>query len=196
MRSLRHKFASLSIIIVAVVLAFGGFSNAIVHAQQATSTSSLANFAWPASSYDYQNSNNDPQTAINTGNVGSLELRWIYQIPVNPFSIPGAPPALGVETQALVVNGITYIATPYNRIIALNSQTGAQVWAYQVNMTKFIGEKWWAGAYVISGLSLYNQTLYAMSSDTTVYALNALNGTVDWTIPPVAANITGNTGTY
>ena len=63
-------------------------------------------------------------------------------------------------------------------------------------MTKFIGEKWWSGAYVISGLSVYNQTLYVMSSDTTVYALNALNGTVEWTIPPVAANILGNTGTY
>ena len=61
-------------------------------------------------------------------------------------------------------------------------------------MTAFIGEKWWAGAYVISGLSLYNQTLYAMSSDTTVYAFNALTGTVEWTIPAVAANIQGNTG--
>ena len=49
---------------------------------------------------------------------------------------------------------------------------------------------------MISGISLYNQTLYVMSSDTTVYALNALNGTVQWTIPAVAANITGNTGTY
>jgi glucose dehydrogenase len=195
MRSLRHEIVSVSILTITIVLAFGGFSNAIVHAQQATS-SSLSNFSWPASSFDYQNSNNNPQTDINTGNVRNLLLRWIYQIPVNPFTIPGAPPALGVETQAIVVNGIVYIATPYNRIIALNSQTGGPVWSYQVNMTKFIGEKWWAGAYVISGLSLYNQTLYVMSSDTTVYALNALNGNVEWTIPPVAANIAGNTGTY
>ena len=194
MRSLRQKLASLSIVFFTVVLAVGGFSNATVHAQQAASSPS--NFSWPASSYDYQNSNYNPQTDINSGNVGSLELRWIYQIPVNPFSIPGAPPALGVETQAIVVKGITYVATPYNRIIALNSQSGAVVWDYQVNMTKFIGEKWWAGAYVISGLSLYNGTLYVMSSDTTVYAMNALNGTIEWTIPPVAANILGNTGTY
>ncbi len=194
MGSFRHKFLSVSVVVVAVVLAFGGFSNALVHAQQTTTTPSYYN--WPASSYDYLNSNNDPQTDINVGNVGGLQLRWIYQIPVNPFSIPGAPPALGVETQALVVSGIAYVATPYNRVIALNTATGAVVWSFQVNMTKFIGEKWWAGAYVISGISLYNQTLYVMSSDTTVYALNALTGTVNWTIPPVGANIPGNTGTY
>ena len=57
-------------------------------------------------------------------------------------------------------------------------------------MTKFIGEKWWAGAYVISGISEYgstqnnNETIFVMSSDTTVYALDALDGTVLWTIPP------------
>jgi alcohol dehydrogenase (cytochrome c) len=194
MRSLRRKFASSSLVVVTLVLAFGGFSNAIVHAQQAATPTS--NFNWPASAYDYQNSNNSPQTDINVKNVGSLELRWIYQIPVNPYSIPGAPPALGVETQALVRNGITYIATPYNRVIALNTATGAVVWSYQVNMTQFIGEKWWAGAYVISGISLYNQSLYLMSSDTTVYALDANTGKVQWTLPPVAANIAGNTGTY
>jgi len=138
-----------------------------VHAQQATQSY----FNWPASAYDYQNSNNDPQTDINVRNVDGLRLRWGFQIPVNPYSIPGAPPALGIETQTLVVKGIAYVATPYNRIIALNTQTGARVWDFQIDMTKFIGEKWWAGAYVISGISLYNETLYVMSSDTTVYAL-------------------------
>ena len=196
MRSFRRKFASLSFVIITVMLAFGGFSNAIVHAQQSTANSSPGYFNWPAASYDFQNSNNDPQTDINAANVGSLQLRWIYQIPVNPYSIPGAPPALGVETQTIVKSGIAYIATPYNRIIALNTQTGAVVWSYQVDMSKFIGEKWWAGAYIISGISLYNQSLYVMSSDTTVYSLNALNGTVQWTIPAVGANIVGNTGTY
>jgi alcohol dehydrogenase (cytochrome c) len=194
MGSLRGKLSRLSLFTVALLLTFGGFSNALVHAQVANAAVSNPN--WPASSYDFQNTNNSPQTTVNLNNVLDLQLRWIYQIPVNPFSIPGAPPALGIETQPIVASGIIYVATPYNDIIALSASTGAQVWSFQINMTSFIGEKWWSGAYVISGLSLYNQTLYAMSSDTTVYALNALNRTVEWTIPPVAANIEGNTGTY
>jgi len=151
---------------------------------------------WGASAYDFQNTNYDPQNVINASNVASLQINWIYQIAVNPFSIPGAPPALGIETQPLVVNGLVYIATPYNRLIALNSATSGSVWQYQVNMTKFTGKPWWAGAYIISGISYYNGTVYMMASDTTVYAFNALNGTLKWTIPDVAANIPGNTGTY
>jgi alcohol dehydrogenase (cytochrome c) len=200
MWSSRGRFSRLALLCVMLVLGLGGISNATVHGQAASSSPSVAN--WPASSFDYQNTNNDPQTTINVNNVLSLIPRWIYQIPVNPFNIPGAPPALGVETQPLIVNGIVYIATPYNRVIALNTVTGSIVWTYQINMTAFIGEKWWAGAYVISGISYYgssaynNATLFVMSSDTTVYAFDAFNGTVLWTIPPVAANIEGNTGTY
>jgi len=182
----------LRILLVSFLLLVTGTLGFTTHAQAATPSYSN----WPASNYDFQNTNYDPQNVINAGNVGSLRPNWIYQIPVNPYSIPGAPPALGIETQPLIVNGIVYVATPYNRIIALSSSTGNLIWQYQVNMTKFIGEPWWAGAYVISGLSVYNGTAYMMSSDTTVYAFNALNGTVEWTLPDVAKNISGNSGTY
>src|SRR5271169_2541937 len=107
----RGKLVRLSLL--ALLLSFGGFSNALVHAQQAAS-SGASNANWPASSFDYQNTNNDPQTTVNVNNLQSLQLRWIYQIPVNPFNIPGAPPALGIETQPIIVNGIVYVATPYN----------------------------------------------------------------------------------
>jgi outer membrane protein assembly factor BamB len=185
----------LCVVCFLIFLGLGGFSNATVHAQQA-STQSTGN--WPASSFDYQNTNYDPQNVINVNNIQGLENRWIFQVPVNPYSIPGAPPALGIETQPIVSNGIVYFATPYNRVIALDAANGASAWPqpFQVNMTAFIGEKWWAGAYVISGISLYNQTLFVMASDTTVYALNALTGSEEWSIPAVAANIQGNTGTY
>lgn len=151
---------------------------------------------WSSPSYDQQNTGYDPQNVINSSNVNQLTVSWIYQVPDNPFSLPGAPPALGIETSPLVVNGIVYFATPYNRLIALNSVTGSVIWAYQVNMTKFTQEPWWSGAYSESGISYYNSTIYMMSSDTTVYAFDALNGTLQFTIPDIGANIPGNTGTY
>ena len=51
-----------------------------------------ANWAYPA--YDANNTNFNPQNAINKDNVGQLQLSWIYQVPVNPFHIIGAAPAL------------------------------------------------------------------------------------------------------
>jgi len=193
MMGFRRLVVRLTVLVVTLLIAFGGFSNTMVDAQSAA-PSPYPN--WGASSYNYQNTNFDPQTVITVNNVQYLQPSWIYQVPVNPYSIPGAPPALGIEAQSLVVGGYAYIATPYNRIIALNTETGNVVWYYQVNMTQFIGDKWWSGAYVISGISDYNGTIYVMASDTAVYALSATLGTLEWTIPPVAANILGNTGTY
>ena len=59
------------------------------------------NADWPYPAYDSSNTNFDPQTVINNNNVAQLQLTWVYQVPVNPFHIAGAAPALGIETTPL-----------------------------------------------------------------------------------------------
>src|SRR5438309_5254781 len=93
---------------------------------------------WTNPAYDAGNTNNDPQTAINSGNVQNLQIQWIYQVQVNPFSIPGAAPALGIETTPLVTGGYVIFATPYNRLVALNAANGHELLHLQVNMSKFV----------------------------------------------------------
>lgn len=159
-----------------------------------SSQRSQLNWSYPA--FDLQNTNNNPQNEINVNNIRNLQIKWIYQVPINPFHIPGAPPALGIETTPLVVNGIVYIATPYNRVIALNSVTGNVVWYYQVNMSEFVNKPWWSRAFIISSLTYYNGSIYMMASDTSVYAFNALTGEVQFVIPDVSKDIPGNTGQY
>jgi alcohol dehydrogenase (cytochrome c) len=159
-------------------------------------TLSQAELNWNAAAYDQYNSNNDPQGAITASNVGNLQLSWIYQVPQNPFQISGTAPTLGIETTPLIVNGIAYIATPYNDLIALNMDNGHVVWSHQINMTQFTKDPWWAYAYTISSLSYYNNTVYMMASDTSVYGFDAVSGNLVFYLPPVAANITGNTGQY
>ena len=151
---------------------------------------------WTYAAYDSGNTNNDPQTVINSGNVQNLQIKWIYQVQVNPFSIPGAAPALGIETTPLVVGGYVFFATPYNRLEALNAANGFEVWHLQVNMSKFTTDPWWSQAYTISSLSYHDGTVYMMASDTSVYAVNAFTGEVQFVIPNTAANIPGNSGTY
>jgi alcohol dehydrogenase (cytochrome c) len=154
------------------------------------------NLNWTSPAYDQFNSNSDPQTLITQSNVPNLQLSWVYQVPLNPFQIAGAAPALGIETTPLVSGGIAYVATPYNKIIALNLDNGHVVWSYQVNMSGFTHDPWWAYAYTISSLSIYNGTVYMMASDTSVYGFDATTGAVTFYLPPVAANISGNTGQY
>ena len=151
---------------------------------------------WTGPGYDSGNTNNDPQNVINAGNAQNLEIQWIYQVRVNPFSIPGSAPALGIETTPLVVGGYVFIATPYNRLIALNAANGHELWHLQVNMSKFVDDPWWSEAYTISSISYYDGTIYMMASDTSVYAVNALTGDLQFVINNTAANIPGNSGTY
>ncbi len=151
---------------------------------------------WTGPAYDGGNTNFDPQSVINSGNVQNLQIQWIYQVQVNPFSIPGAPPALGIETTPLVVGGYVFFATPYNRLVALNAANGHELWHLQVNMSKFVKDPWWSEAYTISSLSYYGGTIYMMASDTSVYVVNALTGDVQYVLSNTAANIPGNTGTY
>jgi alcohol dehydrogenase (cytochrome c) len=151
---------------------------------------------WTSPAYDSGNTNNDPQIVINSGNVQDLQIQWIYQVQVNPFSIPGASPALGIETTPLIVGGYLFFATPYNRLVALNAANGHELWHLQVNMSKFVNDPWWSQAYTISSLAYANGTIYMMASDTSVYAINAFTGDVQFVLNNTGANIPGNSGTY
>ena len=168
----------------AIQIPHGGFS----------SSQTPTNSDWPSPGYDLQNSNFDPQTVINSNNVNQLQLSWIYQVPENPYNIPGTAKSLGIETTPLVIKGIVYFATPYNDIIALNGKTGTTVWTYQVNMSKFPTESWWAPAYNERSLTYSNGTIYFMASDTSIYGLDALRGNVIFSLPDIGKDITGNNG--
>jgi alcohol dehydrogenase (cytochrome c) len=182
--------AKASVVIVTLLLIVSTLSVLPVYSQ----TNQYPNWTGPA--YDQNNSNNDPQSVINSGNAQNLEIQWIYQVQVNPFSIPGSSPALGIETTPLVLGGYVFFATPYNRLVALNAANGHELWHLQVNMSKFVNDPWWSEAYTISSISYYNGTIYMMASDTSVYAVNALTGDLQFVINNTAANIPGNTGTY
>src|SRR5262245_11278904 len=81
-------------------------------------------------------------TQINPGNVTRLVRAWTYHM--KPASAaanasPTTPPPRGrrrsgneSETTPLVVGGMMYLTTAYNRVVALEPETGNQVWQYEV----------------------------------------------------------------
>jgi uncharacterized protein (UPF0248 family) len=176
--------ASLSLIIFAVL------------AQLPTvSTQQVYNWQYPAD--DVHNTNHSPQNLITRENVGRLALAWLYQIPENPFRIPSLAPLQGIETTPLIVDGIVYFATPYNRVIALRADTGTLVWSYQVNMSEFVRKPYWA--YVANQKSIwyYNNSILMMASDCSIHVLDALSGRLLRHVPgEVVCDIPGNTGYY
>ena len=83
---------------------------------------------WPAYGHDYGESRFSPLGQITPANVASLKPVWTYHM---------KPPDYRRGFQAsqntpLVVGGVMYVATPYGRVVALDAETGKQLWAYQV----------------------------------------------------------------
>lgn len=78
-------------------------------------------------------------TDINTQNVATLKRAWTYHMA--PVAAATAAPATGLaarlrqrrtETTPLAVDGVLYMPTPYNTVIALDASTGKQLWEYKV----------------------------------------------------------------
>jgi alcohol dehydrogenase (cytochrome c) len=194
---LNRKITKSRLTFATLLIAFLLLSLQLVQANYSSSQSAQPTYAnWSSPGYNNFNTDYDPQNVINSANVNQLQVSWVYQVPENPYNIPGTARSLGIETTPLVVSGYVYFATPYNLVIALNSNTGTVLWEYQVNMSKFVSESWWAPAYNERSLTYYNGTIYFTASDTAVYGLNAVTGQLVFSLPPIAANIPGNNGQY
>jgi membrane-bound PQQ-dependent dehydrogenase (glucose/quinate/shikimate family) len=68
---------------------------------------------------------------INRQNVGALERAWTYHTgEVNRGNETDRHHVAPFETTPVVVDGMLYLSTPSNRVIALEAETGKQIWQF------------------------------------------------------------------
>ncbi len=100
---------------------------------------------WPTYGHDSGGMRFSPLTQITPANASQLQPAWTYHMRPSTSLGPGpadAPPAQGrgrggtgfsgSQVTPIVVGGIMYISTPYNRVVALDPTTGKEVWVYQL----------------------------------------------------------------
>jgi len=84
-----------------------------------------------------------PLTEITPGNVAKLAPVWTYHmrpagVVAESFPMPDslkkrfATGFSASEATPLVVNGVMYMPTPYNRVVALDAATGTALWTYEL----------------------------------------------------------------
>src|SRR3984957_12482019 len=85
---------------------------------------------------DWPNYGNDPGgmrhsalSQINRENVAKLKVAWTYHTG-DISDGKERPKRSGFETTPILVDGTLYLTTPFNRVIALDPETGKQRWAY------------------------------------------------------------------
>jgi len=72
---------------------------------------------WPLINRTLSANRYSPLTEISAGNVSSLAASWTYQLGGNSTAVP------------IVVGGVMYVPNR-DRVVALDGDTGAQIWAY------------------------------------------------------------------
>ena len=72
-----------------------------------------------------------PLQQINRQNVGALKRAWTYHTgEVDRQNETDRHQIAPFETTPLVVDGMLYLSTPSNRVIALDAETGKEIWQF------------------------------------------------------------------
>jgi alcohol dehydrogenase (cytochrome c) len=109
-----------------------------------------------------------PLERITPRNVGDL-------VPVWSLSTGTAE---GHQAPPIVNDGIMFITTPFNQVLALDAKSGELLWRYRRQMPPDIR----MGHPTNRGVALYADKVYMATSDAKVVALDARTGRVAWVV--------------
>ena len=121
---------------------------------------------------NYQGWMYSPLGQINSNNVKNLTPVWAYSTGVDS----------GHEAPPIVNDGIMYVATPYDQILALDARTGDKIWEYKRELPEGFG----ALHNTKRGVALYGDKLYFAAQDAVVMAFDAATGEIAWESEPIA----------
>src|SRR5579862_6214638 len=90
---------------------------------------------WPSYGNNPENSRYSPLTEITPATVGHLKVAWIYHTGdvsdgKGTWHGERVRTPSTFEATPLVIEGTMYLVTPFNRIIAIDPETGAEKWQF------------------------------------------------------------------
>jgi alcohol dehydrogenase (cytochrome c) len=114
----------------------------------------------------YDGQGYSPLDEINTRNVARLTPVWTLSTGVNE----------GHESPPIVNDGIMFVSTPFNRLLAIEASSGIVRWAYQ---RQFPPDMQMAHP-TSRGVALYGNKIYLATSDAKLVAFDAATGSIVW----------------
>src|SRR6185436_7296698 len=86
---------------------------------------------WPYYGGDQGGTKYSTLDDVNLGNVSQLKEAWQWDTGEKPLPEFGTRPG-NFQTTPLMIGNVLYFSTPYNRVVALNADSGAELWAYDL----------------------------------------------------------------
>ena len=126
-RNFRFVAVALPAIATALWTACFGQSSSLSKKSAASDAGQVA--AWPYYGGDPGGSRYSPLTQINRSNVQELKVAWVYHTG-DVSDGTKHPRKSAFETTPIMVDGTLYFSTAFNRVLALDPETGAERWSY------------------------------------------------------------------
>ncbi|MFN0168877.1 MAG: pyrroloquinoline quinone-dependent dehydrogenase [Bryobacteraceae bacterium] len=155
------------------------FTAALVLAQENATRENWPHYGGQYSSWRYS-----ALDQVNRSNAAKLIPKWVFQTGVNEGGLQATP---------IVLDGVMYVSTSYNRVFAIDAETGREIWHYFYPNPKEIGviySPWNRGVAVAQG------RVYMGTLDNHVVALDQKTGREVWNVEveplkTCGCNITG-----
>lgn len=130
---------------------------------------------WPYYAGDSGGTKYSALKQINRGNVSRLKVAWTFQ--TGDVSDGKANPIRSAfEATPLMVDGVLYFTTPFNRLVALDAETGRQLWSFDPKIRKDVGRN----LYIHRGAAFWTdgkqKRLYYGTLDGDLFAIDAASG--------------------
>jgi alcohol dehydrogenase (cytochrome c)/quinohemoprotein ethanol dehydrogenase len=139
---------------------------------------------WMAVGRTYREQYYSPLDDIDRESVGRLGLAWTFDLDTNR----------GQEATPLVVDGIMYLVTAWNKVKALDARTGDLLWAFDPGVDRAVGALTCCDV-VSRGLAIYQGKVFVATLDGRLLAVDAGSGEALWEVltvePGEGYNITG-----
>ena len=84
---------------------------------------------WPYYGGDQGGAKYSPLTDINGSNVTRLRAAWQWSANEKALENFGTRPGV-FEATPLMIDNVLYLTTPYNRVVALDADSGKEIWAF------------------------------------------------------------------
>jgi len=110
-----------------------------------------------------------PLDQIDADNVAGLKLVWSVSTGISE----------GHQAPPVVNDGVMFVTTPMNQVLAIDAKSGDVLWMYRRQMPFDIR----LGHPTNRGVALYGDNVFMATSDANVIALDAVTGEVIWEKP-------------
>jgi alcohol dehydrogenase (cytochrome c) len=108
-----------------------------------------------------------PLSEITPANVARLQPVWVF----------GTGVTNGHEAPPIVNDGVMFVATPGNQVVAIDAKTGTQLWRYRRPLPESVILR----HATTRGVALYDEKVFFAAGEAILVALDARTGKEAWT---------------